>query len=188
MTRKPQPAVKVVYLIRHGQYAHDPERLTDLGRAQASLLAPRFEGYTIDAITSSTLPRAIQTATILSEALGKRFRKRRDLVEMLPTELPRKPLPAGTPPLELTTAEQLDSAADWLLQPAKKLRREVVVCHGNILRALTCRALDLPQSVWFDFAVHHCGVTSLTIMADGQCKLGGLNDIGHLPRKLRTTA
>lgn len=67
-----------IYLIRHG---HHPEGfrggwslhlLTRLGEIQASLLAERLrrEGLKVDTLTSSDLPRAAQTAEILSRTLG----------------------------------------------------------------------------------------------------------------------
>lgn len=67
-----------IHLIRHG---HHPDgfrggwshrSLTRLGEIQASLLSERLrrEGLKVDTLISSDLPRAAQTAEILSQALG----------------------------------------------------------------------------------------------------------------------
>ncbi len=62
-----------LYIIRHGEsqgnIGHDVEnpKLTDLGHKQAELLSLRLKNIKFDAILSSPLERAIQTATPLSE-------------------------------------------------------------------------------------------------------------------------
>lgn len=62
-----------LYIIRHGEsqgnIGHNVEnpKLTDLGHKQAELLSLRLKNIKFDAILSSPLERAIQTATPLSE-------------------------------------------------------------------------------------------------------------------------
>lgn len=62
-----------LYIIRHGEsqgnVGHDVENpeLTELGRKQAELLALRLRNIRFDAILSSPLKRAVQTASPLSE-------------------------------------------------------------------------------------------------------------------------
>ena len=62
-----------LYIIRHGESQgnvglniENPE-LTDLGKKQAELLALRLRNIKFDAILSSPLKRAVQTATPLAE-------------------------------------------------------------------------------------------------------------------------
>lgn len=70
--------MKRIYLIRHGQSvanAHNvvPDRetpLSELGRHQAHQLADRLQNVSLDAIIASDFPRAQETATPTSEALG----------------------------------------------------------------------------------------------------------------------
>lgn len=67
-------------LVRHGQTsanvavlldtAHPGADLTDLGRAQAAVLADTLDGVPIDAVYASTLARAQQTAAPLAAARG----------------------------------------------------------------------------------------------------------------------
>lgn len=62
-----------LYIIRHGEsmgnigYDSDDPVLTELGHKQAELLALRLRNIKFDAILSSPLTRAVQTATPLSE-------------------------------------------------------------------------------------------------------------------------
>ena len=80
-----------VYLVRHGEtdynaegrlQGHLPIPLNDRGRAQAKRLARKFQEIQVDAIYSSDLPRAVQTAEIVAELKGlpihtdARFRER----------------------------------------------------------------------------------------------------------------
>lgn len=82
-----------LYIIRHGQSMgniardttnisfqdlHDP-RLTELGKAQAGLCGERFKNLEFDAVYSSALLRAVETAT--------------EIIKKQPTEKPLKILP-----------------------------------------------------------------------------------------------
>ena len=69
-------ATRTLILIRHGQYEHeqnDPDKriLTDLGREQARLTGERLRemGEKYTTIHFSTMPRATETANIISKSL-----------------------------------------------------------------------------------------------------------------------
>lgn len=77
-----------LYIIRHGESqgnvginVPDPE-LTKLGKKQAELLALRLRNIKFDAILSSPLTRAIQTATPLSEFRNTPVTVMRNLYEV----------------------------------------------------------------------------------------------------------
>ena len=68
-----------LYAVRHGETDYNQEdrvqgshdsRLTEFGRAQARALAERFRGKKVDALFSSPLKRALETAKTISAALG----------------------------------------------------------------------------------------------------------------------
>lgn len=69
---------KHVYFVRHGESDANTdgiqrggaERLTDKGKAQALQVADRIAAIGVDALISSTLPRAVETATAISERIG----------------------------------------------------------------------------------------------------------------------
>ncbi|KKW24877.1 MAG: Phosphoglycerate mutase [Candidatus Kaiserbacteria bacterium GW2011_GWB1_52_6] len=86
--------MKTIYFVRHGESdANVGERfsddetvsLTQRGRSQAEALAKRCAKLPIDAIISSTMPRASETAAIISEAIGMPFE--------LSAEFTERPLP-----------------------------------------------------------------------------------------------
>lgn len=71
--------MKKIYLIRHGEseanagnaWQGSQSMLTDKGRAQAASVGQRLKAVSLDALVSSTLPRAKESAEIISEAMGK---------------------------------------------------------------------------------------------------------------------
>ncbi|MCB0062687.1 MAG: histidine phosphatase family protein, partial [Caldilineaceae bacterium] len=100
-------ATKTIYLIRHGQYyqrkdpsvtpdepavygvdADEVQRdggLTAAGVQQAERTAERLQTLPIDCIYSSTLPRAMQTAAIIAQAIPEVTNTaHRDLWECIP--------------------------------------------------------------------------------------------------------
>ena len=67
-----------IYVARHGQSTWNVERrwaghadppLTEVGRAQAREACESFRGHRFDAVSSSTLVRALETASIIASAL-----------------------------------------------------------------------------------------------------------------------
>ncbi len=78
--RDEQATAMTLVLVRHGestwnelkvvQGQTDGARLTDLGRAQALDAARSVEGQTFDALYSSDLGRATETAAVFAEVLG----------------------------------------------------------------------------------------------------------------------
>lgn len=182
---------RVLYLVRHGQYVNSPEqRLTDLGRAQSELVADRLAGHPVSAIFTSTAPRARETTEpIVRRFPGVRVQRSRTLLECIPTG-PRRPLPErlADRPLSSWSRDlgQLESACRRFLKPTRGPdRHEVLVFHGNMIRAMVCCALRLPIGAWWDLWVDHCSITTLRI-GRHRCGLTSLNDVGHLPPELVT--
>ncbi|MEG1918558.1 MAG: histidine phosphatase family protein, partial [Oscillospiraceae bacterium] len=68
-----------LYRIAHGQY---DSILTDRGLAQVEALQQRFADIPVDAVYSSDLRRACQTAAALFVPKGLPLQKRRDLREV----------------------------------------------------------------------------------------------------------
>jgi|SRR3989344_1613942 len=73
--------MKTVYFVRHGQTSFNAERrfntpdasLSEEGRQQAAEIADRTAKLPIEAIVTSTLPRAKQTAEIIAKTLDKKL-------------------------------------------------------------------------------------------------------------------
>ena len=75
-----------IYLIRHGRQntplCNVNVPLAEEGRTQAKLLGERLKHETIDAVWSSDLIRAVETADIINETLGAERVIRPDLKEI----------------------------------------------------------------------------------------------------------
>src|SRR5437870_1666364 len=67
--------------------------LTERGFAQAGALRDRFarEAFAPDAILTSTLPRAYQTAEAIADGLGLGVQRDTDLCELIPGEIDGAP-------------------------------------------------------------------------------------------------
>lgn len=186
-----------IFLVRHGETASNFERVVQLpdtplngrGRQQALRLARRLSGLGVEAVLSSDLARARQTA----EGLG------------LVTSLELEPLlqernfgelrgrtyasigrdifaPGYTPPGGESWEvfhRRVDDAWVRVVERARRSRGAlVVVTHGLVCRSLAERVLALPQAV---VAPSRWGNTSLTIVgADAPWPVEMLNCTAHL--------
>ncbi len=189
--------VRTIYLVRHGYYDHnddaDPDvgkALVPLGVAQARLLGARLRGLPveIDALYSSTMTRARQTARVINEDLPHLdLQKTRILRECTPTTW-REDIMEGLDPGEAAECEtQLEQAFKEFFVPSPdKDRHEVLVCHGNVIRYLVTRAQGVDPHSWLMMSVGNCSITVIRIKADGSFKILGVGDVGHLPPNLQT--
>jgi probable phosphoglycerate mutase len=163
----PRPDTRLV-LIRHGESVaqvegflsgHDTCRgLSDLGRAQAEALRDRLltthELDPVDAVFTSILPRAIETAQIIAPALGEAMPQREcDWCEIHAGEAEgltwdelRERYPSFGDPHDLfkRRTPNGESWAEFAVRAGARLRRiaeehegerVVVVCHGGIIGA-----------------------------------------------------
>ncbi len=204
-------AVRVLYLVRHGQYhilqpnqtAEDdfdrtPQEiefdggLTEIGLEQAVLTAQRLKELSIDAIYTSTLPRAIQTGQIIANEFP--------LIRVQPDDQLRECLPGLTPRLSvhfsLRSVNLAARAAEGRLQADDVFeryfrysfrddRRELIVCHGNLIRYLVTRALGAPPELWTSFDIRNCGISEIHIRPEGPLVVAH-GDVGHMPIHLHT--
>ncbi|HEY8080368.1 MAG TPA: histidine phosphatase family protein [Labilithrix sp.] len=176
---------RVVYLLRHGQYETESIGvLTPLGRRQA-VAAARFLGHERFAtVWSSTLPRARETADIVARELGiGPVRPTRILREGMFTKVEGYPVPASE------REEDRDrAAAAWekFFRPSRVDRKDLLVCHGNLIRYFVCRALDAPIGKWVRMNTNHCALTRIVVRGTGAVRVVSYNETSHLPRRLVT--
>lgn len=148
-------------LIRHGQTDWNAQRrlqgatdipLNDVGRGQARDAVEVLSGYEWDAIVSSPLSRAVETATVIADGLG--LSVARHIAELAErsfglaeglqagAELEALRIPGG-----YRGAESEDEAASRGLGALEALaeefrgRRVLVVTHGTLLRVSLGRAI-----------------------------------------------
>ena len=181
---------RTVYLIRHGEYDHDHTQdedtgrgLVDLGRRQAEVLADRLAEMPLEftSLQSSTMTRARQTADIIGERLGLVPDRHRDIRECTPPTW-REDIMAeleegdGEP-----CAELLEAAFARIFVPAvDETARDLVVCHGNVIRWFVCRVLNVDPMAWLGMSIANCSVTVVRVAPDGKLKLLSFADTGHL--------
>lgn len=201
--------------VRHGESVVTVDRviggertctgLTELGRAQAQALADRLAtGYEppVDVLWTSTLPRAIETAEIVTPALGGlplnidpelverrpgeadgiRFSEFGDHYELVDwRDHPHKPLAPGGE--SLATFHHRASAAIYSLVDSHAGETVMVVCHGGVIDVAFRSLLELPMTSRFNLWTIN---TSLTEMArepsGGAWSLVRYNDAAHLDR------
>ncbi len=166
-------------LIRHGQTDWNAQRrlqgstdipLNDVGRGQARDAVAVVSGYAWDAIVSSPLSRAAETADLIAAGLGLTVARR--LPELTERSFgPAEGLQAG-PELDalripggFRDAESEDEAASRGLTALEELAEEfrggrvLVVAHGTLLRVSLGRAvgrtLQSVENAALNLAHHH---------------------------------
>jgi probable phosphoglycerate mutase len=199
----------IFYLIRHGEtdwnlsgrwQGHADVPLNQLGRMQARHLAGRMRGEGLDAIYSSDLLRAWETAQALGEALGIAPRplpalreidvgawsgltraevlaRDGDLIERLESG---EDVPRGGSGERFAELYRRVVGATEQLAAAQPEGHLALVTHGGPVRALLLHAARdkrdaLPRRL-------HIGNTSVSILACGLAgwQLGIINDMSHL--------
>jgi ribonuclease H / adenosylcobalamin/alpha-ribazole phosphatase len=199
----PAPPTTTV-LLRHGQTAMSVEKrfagtidvpLTDLGALQAKAAAERLQGEAFDAVVSSPLVRARQTA----DALGRDYTVDEDLRETdfgawegltfaearerYPDDLdawladPTVPPPGGES--LAATVERVAAARDRLLA-AHPGGRVLVVSHVTPIKGLTQLALAADAAVLYRLHLDLVSLTRIEWYGDGPAVVRGFNDVCHL--------
>jgi serine/threonine-protein phosphatase PGAM5 len=195
---------RTLVFVRHGQYSSQGVgSLTDLGREQARRtgvwLADQLADTRVDVLWSSTLVRARETAALIADSFGRmnlrsaeggrhpegalKIRPTGVLREGMYSKLKDYPVPADERAEDRTRADQA-----WvrLSKKSRTDRLELVVCHGNLIRYLVCRAMRVPVGRWTRLNSHHCGVTRILIRDTGAIRVVAYNETAHLPRELVT--
>jgi serine/threonine-protein phosphatase PGAM5 len=178
-------ATRTLVFLRHGQYdAESRGELTPLGREQALATATYLASFELDLIWSSTLPRARETADIVAAHLGgMRVRHTSLLREGLYTKVEGHHVPASERRHDRARA---DAAYAKIVRTSRAERTELVVCHGNLIRYIMCRALHTPVSKWLRMTTSHCGLTRVIVRDTGAVRVVSYNETSHLPTKLVT--
>lgn len=176
----------MLHLVRHGQYESGElgsGKLTALGRTQALRLARKFEALPVESIVSSDLVRAVETAQILAEQLGMTRPKRiRLLREVLPSKVPGFRVPIDK---RVKDALRVERIVERFFKASRRTKHQVIVCHGNLIRALLLRVTSGRLDGWYRLPTHHVGVTSFAISRSG-IRVTAFDVIEHLPARMRT--
>ncbi len=183
-------ANRILLLVRHGQFVREDDlpgfgSLTGLGKRQAQRIAKRLAAYPIDRVYASTATRALETADIIGTKIDAPLARSRLLLEGVPTQpqgidrVPRNKLAEDR--------ARMERAFERFFRPTRgRDRRELLVCHGNIIRYLIRLAIGDDPSNWWRSDINHCGMSTVVIFPDGSGRVLGINDTGHLPPTLQT--
>lgn len=194
---------RTLYMIRHGQYdttvtSVDGGNLTEIGREQAYYTGQSLARLPIDKVHTSTMTRAVETAGIISEQLSLDYKTYDNLREAIPTIPPRiatnileymESNPSFTHDNINQDKKRADDAfSNFFCAPSDEAlsTHELLVCHGNIIRYLVCKALDINVDTWAKMNINHCGMSIITVDIQGRCRLINHNTTGHLPNHLVT--
>lgn len=195
-----------VFLVRHGQYfskerSDRQKRLTRLGREQLILTGRRLRevGFEYDAVVSSTMTRAKESAKIIIDQLRNANEAASDPAAVSMAISVDKLLEEGAPlppepPLDFWQPNAAQFRADgprierafqkYFAKPKEaqeKDSHDIIVCHANVIRYCVCRALQVPPQAWLRIWLNHGSITWLTIRPEGRIVLRALGASGWMP-------
>ncbi len=198
-------------LVRHGETEWNKERryqgqvdvpLSAIGEEQAALVANALSGRKFDAIYTSDLKRAWQTATAILEKNGQnelsifpepRLREMSfGVLEGLTWDEAQE---KHSPMLEAWMAdynqapeggESLDifssRISSFMAALGKKHAKKTIllVAHGGTLGEIICLSLSLPTEKRWAFTIDNASISEIILADDGYSILKHLNDTCHL--------
>jgi broad specificity phosphatase PhoE len=196
--------MSTLWFVRHGRTAWNDQRrvqgntsvgLTSEGRKQIKSLLPLIKGWGPQALYSSPLARATESAQIIADAVSLTVTKLPNLIELdvgdwlgkTEDELrvfkswmtyQRNPTLAAPPHGESIRhlSKRVVSAIDKLLE--SKQGKVLIVSHGDVIRAAICHYVGIPLSHIHNFRV---GLGSLSVVSwhDNTASLLKLNHSGQ---------
>jgi alpha-ribazole phosphatase len=201
-----------LFLTRHGQtdwniarrfQGHSNTPLNEVGRKQAAALADRMSAQKIDAIYSSDLQRAMETANTIVQMSGcnpdlhldLRLREinfgdwegltYNEIKEKYPEVLLArendiyKNAPPNGEALEQLCA-RVQSMLDELYANHKD-QTVLIVTHGGVSQILLCLALKLNPTMYWQFHLSTASLSEISFYPDGAL-LNLMNDTCHLEK------
>lgn len=198
-----------IYLVRHGQYVHgktdEDKMLTDLGREQAKVTGQRLKKLLdnmkdhppLKKVVYSTMTRATETCQLMLPYLlesksGSQLKESRDIVacSMIREGACCKPEPPIAYERWPVTEEDFFKDGqrieagfrNYIYRPDpndEKDSTSVLVCHGNVIRYIVCRALQISPDKWLRMAVYNASYTVLDVYDNGRVSLKSLGEVGH---------
>jgi broad specificity phosphatase PhoE/ribonuclease HI len=208
MWTMPTEAPTQLVLVRHGSTVHSADRrfsgrnelpLDEAGQLQAAALAGRAPSWGVDAVVSSPLLRARQTADVIASGLGIAAEVNDDIIEVdfgawegltfaeaqcdYPAELTAwLASPDAAPPEGesfATAARRIRRGRDAIIA-GHPGRTVVVVTHVTPIKTLIRLALDAPPVSMFRIHLDTASVSIVDYYADGNSSLRLVNDTSHL--------
>ena len=190
---------RYLYLVRHGEQQDAEHGLPDgplspRGVRQARAIAERLSGVPFDAVWTSPLKRAHETARIMAERMpAVEAEPSTLLVDCIPSG-PTPEMPHGYTPffgrvtrdeIEAGEAQMADAVAEWFT-PSRGDRHELLITHNFVIAWFVREALDAPAWRWMTLSQANCGLSIVRVRSAKEPALVTHNDLGHLAPELRT--
>jgi serine/threonine-protein phosphatase PGAM5 len=194
-------ANRIVYLARHGHAGADGA-LSDLGRQQADLLGQRLRDVPLAAVHHSPVPRAAQTAELVSRHLPGIGCHAAELVGDYPPPVGPEELPPGYASIIGTfSAAERDRGATLAAAAIERFARppqdadedadadahELIVTHNFLIGWFVRHALGAPDWRWLGLNQCNGALTAIRYSTGWMPSVLTFNDMCHLPPELRWT-
>jgi serine/threonine-protein phosphatase PGAM5 len=195
---------RTLYLIRHAQHQYiapiDNARgegrdagLTPLGKEQTLALALRLAPLPVTAIHYSPMPRAAQTAALLSHMFPNAWLHRSEALQECHPCFPAPPRDRSfrrkySEAVVAADRERADRVFARYFRTARiRDKHELLIGHGNLIRYLITRVLGAPpELLTYSMDICNCGISEVLIRSNGRIQLISYNDTGFLPYELMT--
>jgi len=195
----------IIYLVRHGETVANAAQafqgqqnspLNDVGKAQADTVAKGLVETKFDAVFSSDLDRAADTAAAIAKEQGflgeitldTRFREANfgeweghtyeNVMKTWPdiAKAWLKDSYNTRPPGGETLDEVVRRVSDGLIEISAKYPQGtvLVVCHGGTIRGAICFALGVSANIFSKISIDNCSVTVISL-DESRAKLKKLN-------------
>jgi probable phosphoglycerate mutase len=164
----------------------DPS-LADLGQAQAEALADWLAGEAVDALWSSPMRRAQETAAPVAQRLGLAPILDEGLAEFdrdAASYIPIEELKAAGDPRWNEVPEQPEHFRAVVVETVERIvrahpgERVAVVCHGGVVNAYAAHILGIDDVLFF--LPGYTSISRVFAASTGQRSIGSLNELAHL--------
>lgn len=184
--------IHYLYLVRHGEYAHDHEDqdervnngLVPLGHEQAKLVGERLAELPVkfDRLISSQLLRAKQTADDIGAILHMTPVRDSLLNECEPTSVDSSRMAEETPAeLAACDSARVRAYRRYFVPTPDRDTYDLLVCHAHVIRWTLMRALGADTRHWSDQDAANASLTIIAVRPDSSIRLVTFNDTGHIP-------
>jgi broad specificity phosphatase PhoE len=187
-----------LYVVRHGDAAPHDGPLSQIGEQQAKLTGQRLKDVPLSTICHGPLPRAAQTARLITAFLPDVPVVSSDLAgDYLPSDPDPDDLPASYARFlgQFSEAERSEGpkiaarAIQAFTQtgPEGKDVHTLIVTHNLLIGWLVSQALAAPVWRWLGINQMNCALTVIAYQPGLPPSLLSFNDARHLPPELSWT-
>ena len=164
----------------------DPQ-LSELGWGQAAALAEWLADEKVDALYSSPMRRALETAAPLSERTGLEIVVEEGVAEydrVSASYIPIEELKASGDPRWNQLPEQPEHFRGVVVDSVERIvathpgQRVAIVCHGGVVNAYAAHVLGIDEVLFF--LPHYTSISRIMAASSGERSIASLNEAAHL--------